>query len=205
MRILLADDHQLFLDGLRGILLGMDAGADIVCARDGNAALEFLETGTFDIALVDLRLPARNGFALLEELEGMNCLTPVIIVTASDNPEDRRRALDAGAAGFVTKSASAGQITEAIRAVLRGEPADSIGMTENMARNQQEWARIHGLSRKRMEVLRLMSRGLSNQEIAERMSISLATVKSHVAALFKRFDASNRTETIEKARRHGLE
>ena len=205
MRILLADDHQLFLDGLRGILLEMDADAEIVCVRDGNAALAALTTNAFDIALIDLRLPAYDGISLLEELGNRGCLTPVIIVTASEDPDDRRRVLEEGAMGFVPKSASCGQITDAIRAVLRGDIADAETIADEMSRSMRDWGRKHHVTPRQMQVLRLMAHGLSNQEIAERLSLSLATVKSHVAALFEAFDARSRTETVEKARRFGLE
>ena len=102
--------------------------------------------------------------------------------------------------GLVPKSASCEQITDAIKTVLRGEIAD--GMSESF---QGDWGRKHHVTPRQMQVLRLMAHGLSNQEMAERLSLSLATVKSHVAALFERFDARSRTETVEKARRFGLE
>ncbi len=199
MRILLADDHQLFLDGLCGILREMDVDVELVCVRDGDAALATLIDNSFDIALIDLRLPSQDGFSLLDALANKGCLTPVIIVTASKDPSDQRCALDKGAMGFVPKSASCRQIIEAVRDVLRGEIVNEIDNFQN------DWGRKQRVSPRQMEVLRLMAYGISNQDIADQLSLSLATVKSHVAALFERFDARSRTEAIEKARRLGLE
>ena len=203
MKILLADDHQLFLDGLCSILRQMDEAMELTCVRTGYEALARLEAARFDIALVDLRLPGRDGFELLHRLRHINCLTPVIIVTASEDPDDRRRALDAGAMGFVSKSASCRQIIEAIEAALRGDTADAL--PDEMNRAHRDWARMHNITPRQLQVLRLMRQGMSNQEIAGRLTLRLATVKSHVAALFKSFDARSRTETVEKARRLGLE
>ncbi len=204
MKILLADDHQLFLDGLCAILEVREAGAEIVCVRDGHAALQQLTEGNFDVALIDLRLPGCNGISLLEELCARNCLTPVIIVTASEDPDDRRQALEAGAMGFIPKSVSGQQIADALLAIKQGQMVD-LDVLEGMDQAQRDWARMHNITPRQLQVLRLARRGLSNQAIAEQLELSTATVKSHLAALFKAFDAQNRSETIEKARRLGLE
>ncbi len=204
MKILLADDHQLFLDGLCSILRDMHNNVNLTCVHHGHAALKYLTAETYDVALIDLRLPGRDGLGLLGDMECLNCLTPIIIVTASEDPNDQKLALDKGAAGFVPKSASAKQITNAIQSVLNGEIMDIYAATKT-THVQSDWAEMHHISPRQMEVLRQMSRGLSNQEIADCMFISLSTVKSHVAALFRAFNANSRIETVEKARRLGLE
>ncbi len=204
MKILLADDHQLFLDGLCAILGVREDGAEVVCVRDGHAALEQLLEGDFDVALIDLRLPGRDGLGLLEELNARNCLVPVIIVTASEDPDDRLQALEAGAMGFIPKSASGQQIAEAILAIQQGQVVDADTL-DGLDQAQRDWARMHNITPRQLQVLRLVRRGLSNQAIAERLSLSTATVKSHLAALFRAFGTQSRTETIEKAHRLGLE
>ncbi len=203
MKILLADDHQLFLDGLCAILGVREDGAEVVCVRDGHAALEQLLEGDFDVALIDLRLPGRDGLGLLEELNARNCLVPVIIVTASEDPDDRLQALEAGAMGFIPKSASGQQIAEAILAIQQGQVVDADTL-DGLDQAQRDWARMHNITPRQLQVLRLVRRGLSNQAIAERLSLSTATVKSHLAALFRAFGTQSRTETIEKAHRLGL-
>jgi len=205
MKILLADDHQLFLDGLYSILRQKDASIAITCVRDGHEVLACLKDDLFDVALIDLRLPGRDGFELLERLGDINSLTPIIIVTASEDPDDQRRALKLGAAGFVPKSASGEQIWAAIRAVLRGEVVDAECIQYNLRQAHLEWARMHKITMRQLQVLRLLGRGLSNADIAGRLSLSLPTVKSHVGALFRALGARSRTEVVEKARRLGLE
>ncbi len=204
MRILLADDHQLVLDGLCAILEAQEGCDAIVCVRDGHAALDQLTRGDFDVALIDLRLPGRDGISLLEALGERNCLVPVIIVTASEDPDDRQQALEAGAMGYIPKSASGQQIADAVLAIEQGQMVDLDAMDE-LDQAQRDWARMHHITPRQYQVLRLARRGLSNQAIAEHLALSTATVKSHLAALFKAFGTQNRTETIEKARRLGME
>ncbi|HEC18005.1 MAG TPA: response regulator transcription factor [Gammaproteobacteria bacterium] len=203
MKILLADDHQLFLDGLCAILEARDVG-EVVCVRDGHTALAHLVEGDFDVALIDLRLPGRDGLGLLEELAARSCLVPVIIVTASEDPDDRLQALEAGAMGFIPKSASGQQIAEAVLAIQQGQMV-GLDTPDGLDQAQRDWARMHNITPRQLQVLRLVRRGLSNQAIAERLSLSTATVKSHLAALFQAFNTQSRTETIEKAHRLGLE
>lgn len=205
MKILLADDHQLFLDGLCGILRQVDEATHITCVRNGYDALARLDVDVFDIALIDLHLPGRDGFDLLETLGRTNCLTPVIIVTASEDPADQRQALQLGAVGFVPKSASGEQILSAVQTVLNGNVVDTAMLTHDLGLAQKEWARMHNITTRQLQVLRLLSRGLSNAEIAQQLSLSLPTVKSHVTALFRALEAGSRTEVVERARRLGLQ
>jgi len=189
---------------MRAILQGLDVVMQVECVHDGHAALERLLDSDHDMALIDLHLPGRDGLGLLEELGARNCLVPVIIVTASEDPDDRRQVLEAGAMGFIPKSASGHQIAEAILAIQQGRLVDEV-LPGGLDQTQRDWARMHNVTPRQLQILRLVRRGLSNQAIAEQLSLSTATVKSHISALFQAFGTQSRTETIEKARRLGLE
>jgi len=206
MKILLADDHQLFLEGMQSVLAEI-ASHTIACENNGHDALRQLSENLFDIALIDLRLPSVNGFSLLTELALINCLTPIIIVTASEDPQDVQLAIDLGAMGFVPKSSNSQQIIKAIECVLMGEivrPGSHCHPNDTME-NKQDWASQHNLTQRQLEVLRLIGHGLSNQAIADKLFLSIATVKTHIVAIFQALKTQNRTEAIKKAHQLGLD
>lgn len=209
MKILLVDDHQMFLDGLRGILAGSGLATEIDAVNNGQDALKKLQSGAFDIALIDLRLPIMDGFTLLAELNQRNNLTPVIIVSASRDPDDMQKAVELGAMSFIPKSSSGQRIIQTINDVLDGKvtysndgypAADTAFLNES-----EEWAAQHNMTRRQLEVLRLVRKGLSNQAIAEQMCLSVATVKSHISAIFHALGAQSRSESSKKAHQLGLD
>ncbi len=209
MKILLVDDHQMFLDGLRGILAGSGLATEIDAVNNGQDALKKLLSGAFDIALIDLRLPIMDGFTLLAELNQRNNLTPVIIVSASRDPDDMQKAVELGAMSFIPKSSSGQRIIQTINDVLDGKvtysndgypTADTAFLNES-----EEWAAQHNMTRRQLEVLRLVRKGLSNQAIAEQMCLSVATVKSHISAIFHALGAQSRSESSKKAHQLGLD
>lgn len=206
MKILLADDHQLFSDGLCSILMESNPENEVELVYNGKEALLKVSKCSFDIALVDLRLPEMDGFSLLEELSKTNCMTPVIIISASEDPDDIHRAISLGAMGFVPKSASGQQIVETINHVLiSGEityPGVNLDVSIN---NKLHWASKHNISSRQLKVLRLMRKGLSNNEIATHLYISRSTVKSHVAAISDALSTKSRTEAIQMANHLGLD
>jgi len=203
MKIFIADDHQLFLEGIKSVLQSMGNHVDITSVNNGQDALKTLTDNIFDIALIDLRLPNIDGFSLLTELSKINCLTPVIMVTASEDPEDANRAFDLGAMGFVSKSANSQKIIQSIESVIRGEVVKP--QTHNHKSNDSHWADQHHITLRQLEVLRLIKQGLSNQAIADRLFLSTSTVKTHIVALFQAFETQSRTETILKAQQLGLD
>ena len=207
MKIFLADDHQLFLEGMQSVLSYMAPDVQIYCAKNGVEALKQLTENVYDVALIDLRLPNLDGFSLLTELSKTNSLTPVIIVTASEDPQDVQLAINLGAAGFVPKSSSGQQIIAAINHVLNGEivrPGDDC-LAEDSTNGAESWARQHNITPRQLEVLRLIRHGLSNQAIADKLHLSMATVKTHIVALFQALNTQSRTETIRKAQQLGLD
>lgn len=205
MKIFLADDHQLFLEGMRSVLANMGSDIQIDSAKNGREALERLTDDAYDIALIDIRLPNLDGFSLLTELYRTNNLTPIIIVTASEDPQDIQLAIDLGAMGFVPKSSTGKQIVTAINCVLKGEIVRPDGKGEASISNSINWASQHDITPRQLEVLRLIRHGLSNQAIATKLHLSTATVKTHIVAIFQALKTQSRTETIRKAQQLGLD
>lgn len=207
MKIFLADDHHLFLEGMQSILAKLGTETTIHSCHNGHEALKRLSEESYDIALVDLRLPGIDGFSLLIELTRINCLVPIIIVTASEDPHDIERAIKLGAMGYVPKSSTGQQITDAIHSVLKGEivTTNSNNLPDKKGNVQSDWARLHNITPRQFEVLRLMKKGLTNQAIAEQLYLSKATVKTHIYAIFQSLGTQNRTETIAKIRQLGLD
>ncbi|WP_221796727.1 response regulator [Oceanobacter mangrovi] len=209
MKILLVDDHQMFVDGLRGMLLGSsDLQAEVEAVHNGRDALQQMLAVDFDIALIDLRLPIMDGFSLLEELGRRENLTPVIIVSASRDPDDIRRAKSLGAMSFIPKSSSGQRIVQTIEAVLAGQLVYSEETAEEQdlaSLSDEQWASLHNLTPRQLEVLRLVRKGLSNLEIADQLHLSLATVKTHLSAIFMALGAKSRSESSKKAHQLGLD
>ncbi|WP_300427214.1 response regulator transcription factor [uncultured Thalassolituus sp.] len=209
MKILLVDDHQMFLDGLSAILSGSALEADVEVVSNGRDALTRLSEGTFDIALIDLRLPVIDGFALLSELAAINSLTPVIVVSASRDPDDIRRCMALGAMSFIPKSSSGQRIIQTIIDVMDGKTVFDSGApvkdVPDFLAESKEWAALHNITPRQLEVLRLVRKGLSNQAIAEELFLSVATVKSHLSAIFHALGAQSRSESSKKAHQLGLD
>ncbi|MCT7360268.1 MAG: LuxR family transcriptional regulator [Thalassobium sp.] len=208
MKILLVDDHQMFVDGLKGILSASDLNAEIETVNNGRAALERMRSVKFDIALVDLRLPIMDGFMLLAEMNKCVNLTPIIIVSASRDPEDMRKAIELGAMSFIPKSSSGDRIVQTIADVMNGKVVYSNKTDineEDFLSDGALWAAQHNMTPRQLEVLRLVKKGLSNQAIAEQLCLSVATVKSHLSAIFHALGAQSRSESSKKAHQLGLD
>ncbi len=208
MQILLADDHPLFLDGLRHILSQQDDSVQVHCAETGEAALRLLRGGIeFDLLLLDLGLPDTDGLGLLHILREEAIMVPVIVVSASENLHQIRAALAAGALGFIPKSHHAAQMLDAIHEVL-GEggiylPDDIRTHIDRFIAND-ETPVSQGITSRQHQVLILLAQGLANKQIAQRLNLTEHTVKAHLGALFQTLKVSNRTECAQKAQRLGL-
>lgn len=209
MKILLVDDHRMFLDGMTAMLNGSDLDAEVETSSNGRDALQRLQEGDVDIALIDLRLPVLDGFSLLQVLAEQESLTPVVVVSASRDPEDIRRSMALGAMSFIPKSSSGEKIIQTIRDVMEGKTLfEGAGLSDNsidFLQESKDWAALHNITPRQLEVLRLVRKGLSNQAIAEELFLSVATVKSHLSAIFHALGAQNRSESSKKAHQLGLD
>jgi len=204
VRILLCDDHALFREGLEMVIRQLDAGTELVGVDDAEAALAHLARDEdLDLVLLDIALPGMNGWAALSLMRARHPSVPVIVLSASERPEDAHTALERGAAGFIPKSSRASVLLGALRLVLAGGvyvpplvlDAPSSGPTRAAVE----------LSPRQVEVLRLLARGLTNKEISAALGIAVGTVKSHVMRLYEVLSVANRTEAAMRMRELGID
>jgi DNA-binding NarL/FixJ family response regulator len=214
MKILVCDDHALFREGVALALRELDAGAKLLEAADAAEAVRIAQANAdLDLVLLDLRMPGVDGWTGLARLQRGFPTLPVVILSASEDPADARRAIDAGAAGFVPKSTRGPVLRAALQLVLSGGvylPPQLLGSVDASpaaagSGAAQRRQRAEGLTERQVEVLRLMSRGLTNTEIGNVLGVALGTVKAHVTAIFETLDVSNRTEAALVMRELGLD
>jgi DNA-binding NarL/FixJ family response regulator len=207
IRVAIADDQRVVREGLE-TMLGLVDGIEVVgTAADGEAALELAARAEPDVMLMDLRMPHIDGVEATERLRARSPGTCVLVLTTYADDEVLFPALRAGARGYLTKDAGADEIAAAIRAVHRGEthldPAVQARLVATV-RDGGGAATPDGLTPREAEVLTLIARGLSNREIAERLVVSAATVKTHVNRIFTKVGARDRAQAVRYAYEHGL-
>jgi DNA-binding NarL/FixJ family response regulator len=196
--ILVVDDHKLFLEGMQYLLRDLQESVSVKAISNFEDAEQCVEAvDSYDLVLLDLNLGGGDGVALLHQYVDYGCLTPVIMVSASEDLQHIQAAMDAGASGFIPKHCDGDQMLEAIRAVLEGEIFMPRDIANDLSRHKKETASLlDTLTRKQRQVLELLAQGFSNKEIADRMFISETTVKSHIMTLFQKLDVRNRTECV---------
>ena len=215
MHILIIDDHQLFIDGLSGVLNNLNQQTSIHSANSIPRAQSLLEElELLDLILLDLNLHGLDGISFLKHLETRVSTAPIIVVSATDDILEIKQAMDHGARGFIPKSYSSSGMLSVIQSVLAGEIYLPFGIKEKIAKLDQE--AHHSLSalskslkdlrisRRQYNVLELLARGDSNSQIAKKLSLSEHTIKSHVNRLFKALNVKNRVDCTLEAIRMGI-
>jgi DNA-binding NarL/FixJ family response regulator len=204
MKILIADDHTLFREGLRYLLAQLDAGATVFEAGNHDAAAALLsQHPDTDLALIDLHMPGRNGPGALEALIRGASTVPIVVLSAEMDRREVRRALDAGAMGYIPKNESAQVMLGALRLVLSGGVylPTVLLRTEDTSR---PCATKVVMTTRQLDVLRELAQGKSNEAIGEELGLALSTVKAHISALLNILGAENRTHAVLSAKHLGL-
>ncbi|NEA31385.1 response regulator transcription factor [Streptomyces sp. SID13031] len=207
LRVVVADDQTVVRDGLV-TLLRLLPGIDVVAAAsDGLEALELVAEYAPDVLLVDLRMPRCDGVETTRRVRAEHPGTEVVVLTTYSDDDSVLGALKAGARGFLTKDADAESIGRALQAAAAGQSIIDgdvqrrlIEATTTVPAPQQ----ADGLTPREIEVLRLIAAGLSNTEIARRLVVSEATVKTHINHLFAKAGLRDRAQAVAYAYRRGL-
>ncbi len=207
LRVLLVDDHAVVRQGLRAYL---ELQPDIeVCGEAGNArhAAELAEQLRPDVALVDMVMPGGDGVQATLDIRGASSRTQVVILTSSTDENTVRPALEAGAVSYQLKDVGGAELVDTVRRAARGETVLHPRVTAGLVRSLRVEPRpdpLANLSTREREVLLLIAEGLSNQNIADRLGIGEATVKTHVGNLLSKLDLTDRTQAAVWAWRQKL-
>ncbi len=199
--LLIADDHPLFRAALRGAAADAVAELQVREADSLQSVLAALEQEPgIDLVLLDLHMPGNHGLAGLAAIRAQHPGVAVVVVSANEDPQVVRRALDHGAAGYLPKSSGLEELHEAIRSVLACEqwlPAalrTTVARAQSSAQDADLAARLASLSPQQFRVLTLVAEGLLNKQIADRLDVQERTVKAHLSAIFDRLGVRNRTQ-----------
>jgi DNA-binding NarL/FixJ family response regulator len=212
IRILLADDQELLRTGFR-LILEAEPDIEVVGeAVDGADAVRIAARTRPDVVLMDIRMPIMDGVTATQKLTALSADIRVLILTTFDLDEYVMNALRAGAAGFLLKDVRAADLVQAVRVVAAGDgvaaPAVTRRLLERFARLPAETTNapvdLHGLTEREMDVVRLVARGLSNQEIAASLVVTETTVKTHVHNALTKLDLRDRLQLAVFAYDSGL-
>src|ERR1700741_2122226 len=201
IRVLIADDHGVVREGLVSMIKRNRADMTVAGeASNGREAVELWKRERPDVTLLDLRMPELDGVDAIKAIRATDEKARIIVLTTFDGDEDIYRAIQAGAKGYLLKDVPREALMDSIRRVHGGETSVPGYLVAKLA------DRVSGetLSRREIEVLKLMAKGRSNKEIASALFISEGTVKSHGKAIFAKMHVVSRTEAVTEATRRGL-
>lgn len=213
-RILIADDHPLFQEALKGMALDIFShDAECVCTTNVRETLEALDDGpAFDLILLDLKLPGADGFSCLVSIRSKVPSVPVVMVSSTDQVDIVRESFSYGAMGYLPKSFSQDVMKNAIRLVMSGNiyvPTEALGSFDIMPHEEKNFfvrdekqsnRTIDVLTPRQLAVLDLLAEGKANKIIAYELDISEITVKAHVSAILRKLGVSNRLQAVISAK-----
>jgi DNA-binding NarL/FixJ family response regulator len=205
VKIIVADDHAMYRDGLRHALELLASNITLIEAADYPALLAAAaDHPDADLVLVDLNMPGAEPFSTLRSLLSHHPTLPLVVLSASEKANDMRQALEIGAMGFIPKREDPGIMLSALRLVLSGgvyiPPSLLHGYAHSSPRNDS----LTSLTPRQLDVLRELVTGTANKEIGRRLDMAEATVKAHVTAIFRALNVSNRTQAAGAAERLGM-
>ena len=206
-RLVLVDDHRLLREGLRRSLT--EEGFDVVGeAGDGEEAIGVIDAVRPDVVLMDVTMPNLGGVEATKRIHAQHPAIRIVMLTMHADADVVADALRAGACGYLTKDSSTEDIAEAIRLAANGETAVSAKLAASMLGELRRLERGEDedrlITNREEEVLQLIADGLSTPEVAQKLFISQKTVKNHLAAIYQKLDARDRTQAVVRAVRMGI-
>jgi two-component system, NarL family, response regulator len=200
IRVMVFDDHAMIREGIVA-LLQMQGGFEVVGeAGDGESAIALYRQHRPDVALVDLRMPRKDGVAVIQTLRQEFPSGRFLVLTTYDSEDNVARALQAGASGYLLKGASRTALTDAIVRISAGHRYIPADLADRVLPRPADEA----LSEREVEVLKAIAEGMSNKEIGESLGIAESTVKGHVNHLFGKLGVTDRTKALVVAVKRGL-
>lgn len=208
INVLIADDHTIVREGVKCIL---DNSGDIDVigeATDGYECLNAISKMNPNVVILDISMPNLDGLKVLQIMKEQKMSTKALIMTAREEPEYLMKAVDMGCDGYILKTADTATLNKAIHSVYDGEmyiePSLMPMLNESISTRDTALDKLNDLTRREIDVLKLLAEGLFNKEIASRLNISERTVKNHVSNIFKKISVSDRTQAAVFAIKNNL-
>ncbi len=209
IRILIADDHAVVREGTRQ-LLEQEVDLEVVAeASDGEEAVQLVGRYKPDVVIMDINMPKLDGIEATKKIKELYPMVSVLILSAYDDDQFVFSLIEGGAAGYLLKSASGREIINAVRAVHSGESALHPSIARKVlnrfaiSAKPKEEKPEEPLTERELEVLKLATRGMSNQEIADKLYLSLRTVDAHLSHIFNKLQVGSRTEAVVRGLKQG--
>lgn len=209
INVMITDDHSMIREGLKQ-LLELEGDFKVIAeACDGVECMEKLEEITPDVLLLDINMPNMNGLEVLEKMKERRFRKiKVLVLTVHSEVEYLLKAVDIGVNGYLLKDSESAELKKAIVAVMNGEdyiqPSLIPVLNAKMIDRDKDGLKIDSLTKRELEVLKLLSVGMYNKEVAETLEISERTVKNHVSNIFKKLEVTDRTQAAVFAIRNNL-
>lgn len=209
IEIIIADDHMMIREGLKQ-LLELDGTMKVIAeANNGEECLNLLNKKIHpDILLLDINMPKKNGIEVLEYIKQNKIPVKVLILTVHNEVEYLLKAVDIGIDGYLLKDSSYDELKEAIDVVISGntyiQPSLLPALNESMEDYALDKEKIEWLTKRELDVLRLISEGCSNKKISDELTISERTVKNHISHIFRKIDVEDRTQAAVFAIRNKI-
>lgn len=209
IEIIIADDHMMIREGLKQ-LLELDGTMKVIAeANDGEECLNLLNKKIHpDILLLDINMPKKNGIEVLEYIKQNKIPVKVLILTVHNEVEYLLKAVDIGIDGYLLKDSSYDELKEAIDVIISGntyiQPSLLPALNESMEDYALDKEKIECLTKRELDVLRLISEGCSNKKISDELTISERTVKNHISHIFRKIDVEDRTQAAVFAIRNKI-
>lgn len=204
IRLILADDHPVVREGIRGMLQGYDDIEVVGQASSGPEAVSLVVALAPDLVLMDLRMPGGDGVAATREIAAAHPATRVVVLTTYETDQDILRAIEAGAAGYLLKDIAPAELARSVRAAAAGETVLATSAAGALLGRLQGRQPAPTLSAQELNVLRLAADGRTNAAIGAELFIGEATVKTYLSRAYEKLGVSDRTSAVRRALELGL-